>query len=117
MVKPVKFPKNYKSYLVEDRTVSSGFLNDPTPEFEVLLKQYNVSSETFFGFNKTLRYSERILEVGETVTVGGIAKWKAVDTAINGYNYSKIAALESSKEQKLIITDLPDARVEKRQRP
>ena len=116
MIKPAKFPKNYKSYLVEDRSVSSGFLNDPTPEFEAVLNQYGIASENYFGFNKTLRYSERILEVGEIVTVAGIAKWKALDTAISGYNYSKIAALDSSTEQQLIITDLPKAREQKRAR-
>ncbi|MFD2725094.1 hypothetical protein [Hyunsoonleella rubra] len=116
MVKPVKFPKNFMSYFVDDKKVSSGFLNDPTPEFDALLQQFDVASENFFGFNKTLRYTERILEVGETVTVGGIAKWKAVDATISGYNYSKIATLESTDKQKLIITDLPSAKLERRSR-
>ncbi|WP_299548653.1 GIDE domain-containing protein [Seonamhaeicola sp.] len=110
MVKPTKSPRNFYSYLVEDKSISSGFLNDPTPEFEDVLNQYHIKSENFFGFNKTLRYSERILEVGETITAAGIAKWKSVQEPIEGYNYSKIAALESNETQKLIITDLPEAR-------
>ncbi|MEW4923379.1 hypothetical protein [Algibacter sp. 2305UL17-15] len=113
MIKPSKSPKNYKSYLVEDKTVSSGFLNDPTPEFQELLEEFNIKSENLLGFNKRLRYSERILEVGETVTVGGIAKWKVLDTEILGYNYSKIATLESDLKHKIIITDLPIARDQK----
>ncbi len=116
MVKPTKVPQNYMIYLVEDKKVSSGFFNAPTPEFKLLLNQYDIDNQNFFGFNKTLRYTERILEVGETVTVGGIAKWKALDGQIEGYNYSKIAALESSNEQKLIITDLPKAREPRRDR-
>ncbi|MFY0712343.1 hypothetical protein J1D01_01590 [Seonamhaeicola sp. NFXS20] len=116
MVKPVKEPKNYYNYLVEDKSVSSGFLNNPTPEFKKILNRYNIESETILGFNKTLRYSERILEVGETVTIGGVAKWKSIKEPIKGYSYSKIAALESSVTQKLIITDLPEAKTQKRKR-
>ncbi len=114
MIKPDTNPINFKIYLEADKKVSSGFLNDPTPEFEALLSAYNINSMNLLGFNRTLRYSERILEVGETVTVGGIAKWKAIDTTINGYSYSKIAALESNDKQKIIITDLPAARTQKR---
>ncbi|RED45698.1 hypothetical protein [Seonamhaeicola aphaedonensis] len=110
MIKPVKVPKNYFNYLDEDKSISSGFLNDPTPEFKKVLDYYNIDSENYFGFNKTLRYSERIIEVGEIVTVAGIAKWKSLQEPIEGYNYSKIAALESNDNQKLIITDLPEAR-------
>ncbi|GAB1856802.1 hypothetical protein MHTCC0001_16380 [Flavobacteriaceae bacterium MHTCC 0001] len=109
MIKPTKNPKNYKNYFVADGKVSSGIFKNPTPEFKQLLEQYDIKSENFFGFNKALRYTERILEVGETVTVGGIAKWKTLNTTINGYNYSKIAALESTNEQKIVITDLPEA--------
>lgn len=110
LVRPTNTPKNYYSYLVEDSSAGSGFLNDPTPEFKELLDGFNIPSENFLGFNKRLKYSERIIEVGEIITVGGIAKWKAVDATISGYNYSKIAALESSDSQKLIITDLIQAR-------
>lgn len=110
IIKPVKIPKNYFNYFEEDKSVSSGFLNDPSPEFKKVLDYHNINSENFLGFNKKLRYSERIIEVGETITVAGIAKWKSVKEPISGYNYSKIAALESSPEHKLIITDLPKAR-------
>lgn len=116
MIKPQTNPLNFKMYLVEDKHVSSGFLNAPTPEFENLLQAYNINSVSFLGFNKRLRYTERILEVGETATVGGIAKWKAVDITIDGYNYSKIATLESTDTQKIIITDLPEAQLQKGER-
>lgn len=114
MIKPKANPENFKIYLVEDKKVSSGFLNDPTSEFKNLLDVYGVKPEGVLGFNKTLRYTERILEVGETVTVGGIAKWKALDATIKGYSYSKIAALESNDTQKIIITDLPEAITDRR---
>lgn len=114
MIKPTKHPKNYMSYMVEDRSVSSGTFNDPTPEFEKLLKQYGIDSTTYFGFNKRLRYTERIIEVGEKITVGGIAKWKRLSEPMEGYSYSQIATLESNENHKIIITDDPAAQELKR---
>ena len=116
IVKPEPFPKNYKSYLVKDEKVSSGVFNDPTPEFKELLKAYNIDSEGFFGFNKTLRYEEGIIEVGEKITVAGIAKWKTLNKPIPEYGYSKIVELISDKKEKLIITDHPKALRDSRHR-
>ena len=114
IVRPSQNPKNYISHLVVDKKANSGTFNDPTPEFNALLKQYNIDSEGFFGFNKSLRYSEAIIEIGEQITVAGIAKWKSLKEPIEGYSYSKIAELESSDKQKLIITDLPNIKSKKR---
>lgn len=108
IIRPKQSPKNYISHLIVDEKVNSGTLNDPTPKFNTLLQHYNIKSESFFGFNKTLRYTEGIIEIGEQVTVAGISKWKSLKEPIEGYNYSKIAELESSDKQKLIITDLPN---------
>ncbi|MFI1771154.1 hypothetical protein [Thalassobellus citreus] len=117
MIKPSLELSNYNSYIVEDKSISSGTFNNPTPKFQEVLDDYGIESENWLGLNKTLKYSERIIEIGETITVGGIAKWKVLSESIEGYNYSKIAALESSDAQKLIITDLPEAiKVTKRER-
>lgn len=107
IIKPVENPRNYISYLVPDKNVSSGTFNDPTPEFESLLKGYHIESTNFFGFNKQLKYTEGIIEIGEVITVAGIAQWKQLNEPIPEYHYSKIATLESNDKQKLIITDLP----------
>ncbi|WP_053990437.1 hypothetical protein [Mangrovimonas sp. TPBH4] len=109
MIKPSHSPKNYITYLVSDKNTSSGTFNDPSLEFEALLRRYNIESTNFFGFNKQLRYSEGIIEVGEHITVSGIAKWKSFNEPIEGFPYSKILSLESEGKQKLIITDLPEA--------
>ena len=113
MVQPIQNPKNYMSYLVIDNKINSGTLNDASPKFKALLTHYNIKSEGYFGFNKTLRYSEGIIETGEEITVAGIAKWKNLNKKIEGYSYSKIAALESTDAQKLIITDLPNLKSKK----
>ncbi len=107
IVKPSKKSKNFISHLVIDTKISSGTFNDPTPEFEALLKQYNIDSQTYFGFNKSLRYKEGIIEIGEKITVAGIAKWKTLSEPIPEYAYSKIVELVSEGKEKLIITDDP----------
>lgn len=108
IVKPVDHPQNYICHLVKDSKQSSGSFNDPTPEFEAVLRRYNINPETYFGFNKRLRYKEGIIEIGERITVAGITKWKVLSEPLPEYPYSKIAALESDHKQKLIITDIPE---------
>jgi hypothetical protein len=110
MIKPSRTPNNYYAYLVEDHAICAGTFKHPTPEFNKVLKSFGVASSNWLGFNKALRYSERIVEIGETITVGGLSKWKAITQPIDGYRYSKIAALESDAIHKLVITDLPQAR-------
>jgi len=108
IVKPSKHPKNYKCFLVKDKKQRSGTFNDASPRFEGVLNRYNINSINWLGFNKTLRYEEGIIEIGEHIVVAGIAKWKALSEPIPEYPYSKIAELEGDVKQKLIITDLPD---------
>ena len=74
------------------------------------MKHYRIDHTSLFGFNKRLRYQEGVIEIGEEITVAGIAKWKALSEPIPEYPYSKIATLESVDKQKIIITDLPEAR-------
>lgn len=114
IVNPSRNPINYRAHLVIDKKTSSGFFKESTPEFEQLLREYNVRSKGFLGFKKSIRYQEAIIEVGEEVTVAGIAKWKNLNEPIEGYSYSKIASLESTEKQKIIITDLPKEKVNKR---
>ena len=114
IVRPKLNPKNFKNYLVIDKKTSSGTFNKPTKEFLEVLKKYNIRSDGFLGFNKSLRYTEAIIELEEIVTVAGIAKWKHLKEPVEGYAYSKIAELVSTENQKLIITDLPDHNFNKR---
>jgi len=110
IVRPTKKPKkNYKSYLIKDKKMSSGAFKSPSPEFESILRNYGIDPQGLFGFNKTLRAFEGIIEVGETITVGGVAKWKNLSEPIEGYPYSRIAELVSDNNQQLYITDDPKA--------
>jgi len=109
IVLPTKVPKNYSDYLVTDKNASSGTFNDPTPEFKSLLNFYNIETENLFGFNKKLRYSEAIVEVGERITVAGYIKWMELENPIADYSYSSIASMTANGKDKILITDTPDA--------
>ncbi|MGV6831250.1 MAG: hypothetical protein ACWA5P_06775 [bacterium] len=94
----------------EDHSSSTGTFSKPTKQLLKTLKYYNIDHKTLFGFQKRLKYTERIIEVGEIITVGGIAKLKSInDVELNNYNYSLIAVIESSVNQKILITDSPKA--------
>ncbi len=116
IVKPTDVPLNYITYLVKDKKQSSGTFNDPTPKFEALLRRYNIESQTFFGFNRQLRYREGIIEIGEQITVAGIAKWRSLSEPLPDYPYSKIAELTDDMNTKLIITDLTEVLPQNRHR-
>lgn len=109
VVLPTKEPKNYYDYLVTDKKTSSGLFKELTPEFEELLKRYNIKTNNLFGFNKQLRYREAIVEVGERITVAGFVNWVKLDNPVKDYNYSSIASITAKGKDKILITDSPDA--------
>lgn len=109
VVLPTKNPINYSDYLVTDKKTNSGTFNDPSTEFKALLDFYNIKSEGLFGLNKSIRYREAIVEVGERIVVAGYVKWSKLDNPVKGYNYASIASITSKGEQKITITDTPEA--------
>jgi hypothetical protein len=71
--------------LTSDVSMSTGFLKDPTPELEAFLAGHGQSG-TGWIFNRSLRYREGVLGVGERVAVLGVAqksgdRWIIVGTA------------------------------------
>lgn len=96
-------------YLVKDYKEKSGFRNDAPEKLEIYLKQHNKKSTGLFGVNKTVRFSEGIIELNEAIAVKGIAKWETLKEPIEGYTYSKILTLSGTKKEKLLITDEPKA--------
>lgn len=107
IIQPNHNPKN--GFLVTDFETKSGFRNDASPELEAFLKAHDKKSTGFFGGNRTLRYKEGIIEIEEQVAIKGIGKWKVLKEPIEGYSFSRILYLTGSIENKLIITDLPEA--------
>lgn len=96
-------------YLVKDYKEKSGFRNDAPEKLEAYLKYHNKKSTGILGFNKTIRYTEGVIELNEPIAVKGIAKWKTLNEPIEGYSYSKILTLTGAKKEKLLITDEPKA--------
>lgn len=96
-------------HLVADHTFSSGFLKNTDEETERYLSQYGKNSAGALGFNKTMRFTERIIEVDEEIAAMGIGKWTTIDTPIDGYSDSRVLALAGTEKQKLLITDEPKA--------
>lgn len=114
IVQPTQNPINYISYLQIDKKTTSGTFNHPSPEFESVLRSYNINPNGFLGFNKTLRYKEGIIEIGEEITVAGQVRWKTLNEPIPEYPYSKIASIENPENKKIIITDLPEVKSKER---
>ena len=96
-------------HLVKDHKEKSGFRNDAPEKLEQYLISHNKKSKGILGINKSMRYSEGVIELDETIAVKGIANWKALKEPIEGYSYSKILTLIGNKKEKLLITDEPKA--------
>lgn len=98
---------NIKSYVVDDATYKSGFLNDPTEHLENYLSGKGYKSENFFGFNKTLRYKEGVLEEGEEIAVLGRGEWKEASELNLPEKYGKILEITSNAEDAVYLSDDP----------
>ncbi|ULC59517.1 hypothetical protein MBM09_00725 [Flaviramulus sp. BrNp1-15] len=96
-------------HLVKDHKEKSGFRNDAPEKLEQYLISHNKKSTGILGINKSMRYSEGVIELDETIAVKGVANWKALNEPIEGYSYSKILTLTGNKKEKLLITDEPKA--------
>jgi len=97
-----------KSYIVQDRKFSSGFLNDATEELEKFLRDHGQESEGFFGFNKTLRYKEGVLEEGELIAVVGRGEWKNAIQVKLPDTYDRVLAISATEEEPVFLSDDPD---------
>ena len=96
-------------YLVKDYNAKSGFRNDAPEKLQAYLKRHNKKSVGVFGGNKTIRYTEGVIELNEPIAVKGVAAWKMLEEPLAGYTYSKILTLSGTKKEKLLVTDKPKA--------
>lgn len=94
-----------KTYLFQDRTYNSGFLNNASETLLNYLQKKNLSGENWLGLNKRLRYKEGVLEDGETLEVSGFAKWmKTSDTHLK-IRTSRILVLTPNEKTPVHFTD------------
>ncbi|MFD2563841.1 hypothetical protein [Aquimarina rubra] len=100
-------------YLVKDIKHSSGTWNDPSKHLETYLQSHGKDSTGLFGFNKSIRYREGVIEIGEKITLLGTGSWKESDHNLDRYS-SKSLYISGDSENKLIITDDPKAQESKK---
>lgn len=96
-----------KSYIVQDRMYTSGFMEDATVVLERYLKAHGQESEGFLGFNKTLRYKEGVLEQGEIIAALGRGEWKNANSDQISEN-SRVLEINSTEEEPVYLSDDPD---------
>ena len=99
--------KNIKSYIVQDRSYTSGFMNDASANLERYLHLKGYESENFLGFNKSMRYKEGVLEIGEEIAVYGKAQWKDVADLFLLEKYDKVLEITSQKDIAIYLRDDP----------
>jgi hypothetical protein len=97
-----------KSYIVEDKKYASGFMNNPTESLTAYLKKHGHESETYFGFNKKIRYFEGVLEPGEQTAVLGKGTWKKAYDAGLPDHYYEVLVITADEKGKLYLSDDPD---------
>jgi hypothetical protein len=100
--------EHFKSLVVMDERHSSGTFNDATEELEAFLNSHGYQSEGSFGFNKTLRYHEGVLEKDETVAVLGQGHWIAPSELDLDLPDEKILVMSPPPNEPLYISDEPE---------
>jgi hypothetical protein len=95
-----------------DSRSRSGTFDDPTPAEKAFLERHMQSGSGFLGFNRTLRYSEAIIEVGEQVAVlgQGIREPDPDAPPVDAYRGDAPTRLRltSSAQHPLVISDAPE---------
>lgn len=96
-----------KTYLVQDKTFQSGFMNDASSPLNEFLSQRGHTSVNFLGLNKSIRYNEGILESGELVAVAGKAEWKEARDLELPESYGRVLEIKQTAEQQVYLSDDP----------
>lgn len=68
--------EDIKGFLHKDIEWNSGISKPATPSLIKYLNQRNLDSFSIFGIDKTMRFYEGIIHIGETVAVKGTGKWE-----------------------------------------
>ncbi|MBX7191130.1 MAG: E3 ubiquitin ligase family protein [Sandaracinaceae bacterium] len=94
--------------LVElDEEQGSGFLNDATPELEAYLAEHGKESTNFLGLNKSMRYREGVLALGETVAVLGVARWED-DPDAGAVDMGQAGFRDAPRKKRLVLEPAND---------
>jgi hypothetical protein len=94
-----------KKHIVMDRKFSSGFMDDPELHLADYLKAHGHSSENFMGMNKTIRYKEGVLELGEKIAVLGKGEWKTPEELDLPSTLGKVLSISDYENEFVYFTD------------
>jgi len=98
---------NMKSYIVDDRKFTSGYMNDASEDLLQYLRRHGYDSENFLGLNKTIRYREGILEEGETIAVLGKCRWQSAESGQWSDTYGKVLVIGPAGKEPVYLSDGP----------
>jgi len=104
---------NTKSYIIQDRNYSSGFMDDATNRLKEYLRKYDFESEGLLGLNKRLRYHEGVLENGEEIAVFGKGVWKDAMELNLPKKYGKVLEITSQDDVAIYLSDDPETTLKK----
>ncbi|BDX39517.1 hypothetical protein CYCD_28720 [Tenuifilaceae bacterium CYCD] len=96
-----------KSYLVQDRIYTSGFMEDATEVLEKYLCAHGHKSENFIGLNKSLRYKEGVLEQGEVVAAMGRGEWKDAAQFNLSITLDRVLVIAATDDEPVYLSDDP----------
>jgi hypothetical protein len=78
-------PTGARFVLDRQKIASSGTFRDPPPALAEFLAQHGLESTSWLGFNKSMRYEEELVAVGDTVYALGPSRREAGPPALDGY--------------------------------
>lgn len=95
-------------HIIREVKYTSGTLKNPPKFIADYVKSKGKKTTNLLGFNKTLRYIEGVIEIGEEIAVLGTGNWNESDHKFDRYA-SKTLFFSGDKKNKLLITDDPKA--------
>jgi hypothetical protein len=78
-------PTGAKFVLDRQKIASSGTFKDPPPALAEFLARHGLESTSWLGFNKSMRYEEELVGVGDMVYALGPSRREAGPPALDGY--------------------------------
>ncbi|MCA6361411.1 MAG: hypothetical protein IM638_00100 [Bacteroidetes bacterium] len=94
-----------RCFIVPDANFNSGTFKDAPAHIEEYLKTHAKKSTGIFGWNKSMRYKEGLLEEGEVVNVAGKAVWRDAKSLGFQLPVDKILVFSAEQDAKLYFTD------------
>ncbi|HTF03895.1 MAG TPA: hypothetical protein VK826_07715 [Bacteroidia bacterium] len=94
-----------QTYIFPDASFTSGSFDDALPEMEKYLETHKKKSTGILGFNKTMRYTEGILEEDEWCAVAGQGRWVTPGKVRLKLPVERVLLISSAPNVEVFLTD------------